>query len=79
MSGVKMNFRKYNQTIQTMPPIIMPSELPKVKLDINGIIAYADSLGKEPAELSDEEKAMFVEGDYQLVKDFYNKHCLAQQ
>ena len=78
MSGVRMNFEKYKQTLRSMPPIIMPSELPRVKLDINGIIAYADSLGKQPAELSDEEKAMFVDGDYQLVKDFYNKHCVTR-
>lgn len=78
MSGVTMSFKKYNQTVQNMPHIIMPSENPKVRIDLGGLIAYARSLGKKPVELSDEEKARFVEGDYQLIKDFYNKNCAVQ-
>ena len=78
MSGVRMSFEKYKQTLRNMPPVIMPSENPKVKINLGGLIAYARSVGKQPAELSDEEKAMFVDGDYQLVKDFYNKHCVTR-
>ena len=79
MSEAEMNFEKYWKTVQNMPPVIMPSENPKVKINLGGLIAYARSVGKQPAELSDEEKAMFVDGDYQLVKDFYNKHCVTTQ
>ena len=71
MNGVKMNFNKYYQTLATMPKPIMPSELPKVKMNIGGLIAYARSVGKQPVELSEEEVANYIEGDY---KSFYEEH-----
>ena len=76
MNGAMMNFRKYNETVKNMPAVIMPSENPKVKLDINGLINYAHSVGKKPVDLSDEEKARFVQGDY---KAFYERNLRAVQ
>ena len=76
MNGVKMNFKKYFHTVKNMPAVIMPSDNPKVKLDIGGLIAYARSKGKKPVELSEEEKSQFVKGDY---KAFYQKNLQSLQ
>ena len=39
---------------------IMPSQLPKFKMDINGMVAYAREQGKKVAELSEIEREKFI-------------------
>lgn len=70
MSGVTMNFENYYQAIKSMPKPVMPSELPKVFIDINGLIRYAQENNTSPDKMSDAEKSLFIRGDY---KSFYNK------
>lgn len=39
---------------------IMPSEIPDVRIDYKGLLAYAKKKGVKVIELTDEEKNMFV-------------------
>lgn len=70
MSGVTMNFENYYRAIKCMPRPIMPSELPKVFIDINGLIEYAQENNTSPDKMTDDEKSLFIKGDF---KPFYNK------
>lgn len=62
MNGLlsKFNYNKYYEQIKTMPEPIMMSELPKVKLNLNGIREYAKSKGVAIASLTEEEKQLFM-------------------
>lgn len=40
---------------------IMPSELPKVRINYKGLIAYAKEKGVQVIDLSDSEKNRFVQ------------------
>ena len=39
---------------------IMPSQISNIKMDLQGLMKYAESKGKQVIELSDDEKAMFI-------------------
>ncbi len=62
MSGQmrKFNFDAYNKQVENMPEPILGSQLPKVKLNLNGIREYAKSKGVTIASLSETEKKMFM-------------------
>lgn len=71
MNGVQMSLKKYRQTVEHMAPPIMPSELPKIKMDISGMTAYAKKVGKQLNELTKEERNRFIKGDYET---FYKEN-----
>ena len=61
MNGQMKNYNNYYKQLETMD--LMPAsakDLPHVKLDIRGAIAYAKKLGKQVFELTDEEKQRFM-------------------
>lgn len=62
MNGLmrKFDYERYFEQIKTMPEPIMMSELPQVKLDLRGIREYAKSKGVTIANLSEEEKRIFM-------------------
>ncbi len=60
---VVMNYSKYYKSMKTMEDPVMPSQLPKVKMDSNGLVAYARKNGKSVVELSEAEKRQFIEMD----------------
>ena len=72
MSGVMMNFEFYYDELKKMPKPIMPSELPRVHIDINGLIDYATKKGLAPSQLSDAERDLFINGDYREFKKKYS-------
>ena len=72
MSGVMMNFEFYYDELKKMPKPIMPSELPKVYMDINGLIDYATRKGLSPSQLSDTEKNLFIKGNYKEFREKYS-------
>lgn len=43
-----------------MPEPIMPKDLPKAKIDINGLVDYARRKGKRVSELTEEEQNRFI-------------------
>ena len=61
MRNQTMNFKAYYESLKNMSEPIMPSQLPKVKFDGRGLIAYAKEKGIPPHELSQEEKKMFIQ------------------
>ena len=57
MSGQMMN---YKISLSKLAKPIMPSELPKGRIDYNGLIDYAKKKGVRVIDLSDNEKNRFV-------------------
>ncbi len=50
---------KYRESLKnTQNPVLM-SSLPKIKLDLSGLIKYAKSKNMQPSELTVEEKEKF--------------------
>lgn len=45
---------------ETTEYIEMPEELRHIRIDYDGLIAYAKSIGLQPGELPDEEKDKFI-------------------
>lgn len=62
MSGQmrKYNYERYNEQLKSMPEPVMASELPKVKLNLQGIREYARKKGVSIASLTDAEKQLFI-------------------
>lgn len=52
--------KRYRESLSRTPGPIMPSQLPKVKLDMRGMVKYAKEKGVEPIKLSDKEKEKFM-------------------
>ena len=52
--------RKYKESLEKTPGPVMPSQLPKVKLDMRGLVRYAKEKGVEPILLTEEEKERFM-------------------
>ena len=57
MSGQRMN---YKNSLNTSVRPIMPSELPDVIIDYNGLRQYAREKGVSVVELTEEEKKRFI-------------------
>ena len=58
MNGQMMNYKRYHESLaNTAEP---SNGIPKLKIDYDGLIAYAKEKHVSPNELSDEEKARFV-------------------
>ena len=58
MIGQTMNYRA---SIDAPKPI-MPSQLPNGRIDYQGLIKYARSVGKTVMDLSDSEKDVYISG-----------------
>lgn len=56
MNGQMMNYKKYFEYLNTMPEPIMPSGLPKRKLNLSAIAKYAKEHKICFADMSEEEK-----------------------
>lgn len=61
MSGQTKNFKAYKAYLKTMPEPIMPSQLPKKRINFSAISRYAKEHNICVAELSKEEKDRLVE------------------
>jgi hypothetical protein len=60
MSGQTMNYKKYYDYLKTMPEPIMPSQLPKIKINFSTISKFAKEHNICFANLSESEKADFI-------------------
>ena len=49
--------KKYKESLRSG---IMPSQIPKVKLDMRGLVKYAKERGIAPIDLTQEEKERFM-------------------
>ena len=53
-----MNYKRYYESLKNTPE---PEEIINpVAIDYKGLIAYADSKGVEPCDLSDDDKSRFI-------------------
>lgn len=55
-----MCHRIHGESLARMPQPIMPSQLPKIKMDLAGLSRYAREKGVSLCELTEQEKSMFV-------------------
>ena len=84
MNGQMMNYKRYNQYIKTMPSPIMPSDLPKRKINLSAIAKYAKDNNICIASLSDTEKEhhqtysrKFFSASYTSAPTtWYNSSCI---
>ena len=60
MNGPRKNYKKYNEYIKLMDAPVMPSELPKRKINLSAIAQYALENEIVIAELSEEEKEKLI-------------------
>ena len=62
-NGQTINYDKYYATLENTPAPILASQLPKVHIDLAGLMKYAHDKGKKAGELTDEEKNYFISDD----------------
>lgn len=55
-----INNKRYRESLSKMPDPIMPSQLPKIKMDLVGMSNYAKEKGVSLHELSNQEKKRFI-------------------
>ena len=60
MNGQRMNYSKYYKQLKTMDEPVLPSQLPKVKVDLGAISKYAKKKGVHVSELTESEKSSFL-------------------
>ncbi|NLG03197.1 MAG: hypothetical protein GX567_05150 [Clostridia bacterium] len=55
-----LSSKKYEMSLERMMEPILPSQLPKIKMDLAGLSRYAKEKGISLSELTDEEKGRFL-------------------
>lgn len=60
MNGQMLSSKKYEMSLERMMEPILPSQLPKIKMDLAGLSRYAKEKGISLSELTDEEKGRFL-------------------
>lgn len=60
MNGQMLNSKRYAESLARMSQPIMPSQLPKIKMDLAGLSRYAREKGVSLCELTEQEKSRFV-------------------
>lgn len=60
MNGQMMSFENYNKYLSTMEAPIMPSSLPKIKINFATLVKYAKEHNIDIASLSVEEKEKII-------------------
>lgn len=60
MNGQMPSFKRYEKSLEKMMQPIMPSQLPKVKMDLAGLSRYAKKKGVSLFELSEDERKRFL-------------------
>lgn len=61
MSGLTKNYKAYNEYLKVMPEPLMPSQLPKRKINLLAISKYAKENHICVARLSAEEKEQLIQ------------------
>jgi hypothetical protein len=60
MSGQTMNYKKYYDYLKTMQEPIMPSQMPKIKINLSAVSKLAKERNICFADLSETEKTDFL-------------------
>ena len=56
MSGQMIDYDRYIQSLEKTPEV----DIPRVKLDIQALIKYAEDKGLKPSQLTEDEAKSFV-------------------
>ncbi len=56
MNGQMMNYDRYIQSLEKTPEV----NIPRVKLDLQALIKYAEDKGLKPSQLTEDETKAFV-------------------
>ena len=51
---------KYKESLKNTPKPVMPSEVPKLKMALNELLAYSKLKNVSPIDLTDDEKEKFI-------------------
>lgn len=60
MNGQMLNYKRYQESLDKTPEPIMPSQLPKIKMDLAGMSNYARKKGISLHELTVQERKRFI-------------------
>ncbi|MDO4555951.1 MAG: hypothetical protein Q4B70_12500 [Lachnospiraceae bacterium] len=60
MNGQMLNSKRYEMSLKRITSPVMPSKLPKVKMDLAGLSRYAKQKGVSLYELTEEERSRFI-------------------
>ncbi len=52
--------KKYRESLANMSDPILLSQCPKIRLDLRGLMQYAEDKGVKVIELTEKEKAAFI-------------------
>lgn len=52
--------KKYEESLKSTPGPVKNADIPNIRIDIDGIVAYARQKGVQPFYLSDSEKEQFI-------------------
>jgi hypothetical protein len=55
-----MNYKKYYDYLKTMPEPVMPSQLPKIKINLSAVSKFAKENNVCFADFSESEKVDFI-------------------
>ena len=56
MNGQMMNYDRYIKSLERTPEV----DIPRVKIDLQALIKYAEDKGLNPSQLTEEEAMAFV-------------------
>ena len=60
MNGQMLNSNRYENSLKRMQKPIMPSQLPKIKMDLAGLSRYAKEKGVSLYQLTEDEKNKYI-------------------
>ena len=60
MNGQMLNSKRYAESLKHMSSPVLPSQLPKVKMNLAGLSRYAKEKGVTLYELTEQEKRRFI-------------------
>lgn len=60
MDAQMLSSKRYKESLGRMPQPILPSQLPKIKMDLAGLSRYAKAKGVSLYVLTEQEKSMFI-------------------
>lgn len=62
MSGLQSKYSNYYMQINSSHGPYKKEEIPSLKIDYRGLMAYAKGKGRRVVDLTDDEKEMFTNG-----------------
>lgn len=68
MNGQMQNYKRYTESLSKISQPVLPSQLPRVKMNLSGLSRYAKQKGVTLYELSQTEIRQFVPEREEMLK-----------